>query len=272
MIPTKKLNNGLEIPTIGLGVWQAKGDEAVQAVEWAIEAGYRLIDSAKIYGNEREVGRAIRRSGVKREDLFVTTKLWNSDQGYESALRAFDVSLEALGLDYVDLYLIHWPISQFRTESWRALERIVSSGKCRAIGVANYTVEHLEELKKNSTIKPVVNQVEFHPFLYQKELLEYCQKNNIQLEAYSPLAHGERLSDVRIAAIAKKHEKSNAQIMLRWSIQHGTIVIPKSVKQARIKENLDVFDFELTDEDMQEMDSWNENFRTCWDPTDVKFA
>lgn len=259
------------MPIIGLGVWQAKGDEAAQAVEWALEAGYRLVDTAKIYGNEREVGRAIRRSGIKREDLFITTKLWNSDQGYESALRAFDVSLEALGLEYIDLYLIHWPISQFREQSWRALERIASSGRCRAIGVANYTINHLEQLKKYSTIKPVVNQVEFHPFLYQKELLEYCQKNKIQLEAYSPLAHGERLSDVRVAAIAKKYKKSSAQVMLRWGIQHDVVVIPKSTKQTRIKENLAIFDFELSPEDMQVMDNLNENFRTCWDPTDVKY-
>ncbi len=260
------------MPVIGLGVWQAKGDEAVQAVEWALEAGYRLIDSAKIYGNEREVGRAIRRSGIKREELFVTTKLWNSDQGYESAMRAFDVSLEALGLDYIDLYLIHWPISQFRKESWRALERIASSGRCRAIGVCNYTIEHLEELRKYSTIKPAINQVEFHPFLYQNELLEYCQKNNIQLEAYSPLVHGERLSDVRITEIAKRNNKSNAQVMLRWGIQHGTVVIPKSINSNRIKENIDIFDFELGKEEMQILDSLNEDFRTCWDPTDVKFA
>jgi diketogulonate reductase-like aldo/keto reductase len=267
-IPTKKLNNGLEMPVVGLGTWQsAEGREVEDAVLWALQSGYRLIDTAKIYGNEQGVGRAISQSKIPREELFITTKLWNTDQGYESGLKAFDESLKRLGLNYIDLYLIHWPFVQWtrgenrRKESWQALEEIYQSGRAKAIGVSNYTIEHLEEMKTYAKILPTINQVEFHPFLFQKELMEYCQKESIMLEAYSPLSRGEKINDSHITKIAEKYKKTNAQIMIRWSIQHGNVVIPKSVSQDRIKDNINVFDFELSAEDMAILDSLNENYR-----------
>lgn len=266
----KTLNNGINMPIVGLGVWQTRdGKEVEQAVSTAISVGYRLIDTAAVYKNEAGVGRAVAASGIPREELFITTKLWNTDQGYDSVFRAFERSLQFLQMDYVDLYLIHWPFPGKRMESWRALEKIAGSGQCRAIGVSNYTTEHLTELMDRSAVVPTVNQVEFHPFLYQKELLEFCQKHSIQLEAYSPLAHGEKLQDRRIGVIAKKYDKTNAQIMLRWSLQHGTVVIPKSTNQDRIKENIDLFNFVLSEEDMGILDGLDENFRTCWDPTGI---
>jgi diketogulonate reductase-like aldo/keto reductase len=274
-----KFNNGVEIPVLGLGVWKMQdGREVENAVTWALEAGYRHIDTAKIYGNETGVGRAIADSKLPREQIFVTTKLWNADQGYEPALRAIDESLSRLGMDYVDLYLIHWPFSSNipvarqlqghnRQETWRAMEEILKSGKARAIGVSNYTVEHLEEMRNYAKIMPAVDQVEFHPFLYQTELLAYCKKNDIVLEAYSPLAHGKKLTDPRIAAVAQKYGKTNAQVLIRWSLQRGCVALPKSTHQDRIKENINVFDFELNTEDMVALDGLHENLRTCWDPT-----
>ncbi|MDB5238895.1 MAG: hypothetical protein JWO00_230 [Candidatus Parcubacteria bacterium] len=277
---TIRLTNGTEIPVIGLGVWKAEdGAEVEAAIGHALDAGYRLIDTAMIYGNEEGVGNAIRNSGVPREDIFVTTKLWNEDQGYENALRAIDTSLGLLGLDYVDLYLIHWPGAgniwsgkalNKREETWKAMEEIHASGKAKAIGVSNYTVRHLEEMKKYAKIKPAVNQVEFHPFLYQEELLAYCKDAGIALEAYSPLARGEKLADPRVTEIAKKYGKSNAQVFIRWGLQHGCIVIPKSVREARIKENIDVFDFEISPEDMKAIDALNENLHITWDPSTIE--
>jgi diketogulonate reductase-like aldo/keto reductase len=266
---SKKLADGIEIPVVALGTWKATGSKVREAVKAALAAGYRHIDTAKIYGNEREVGEAIRESGVPRSEIFVTTKLWNADQGYEKAFEAFEKSKAALGLDYIDLYIIHWPEPRTRQDSWRALEEIYAAGKCRAIGVSNYTIKHLKEMKTYAKVMPMVNQVEFHPFLYQKELLEYCASNNIALEAYSPLAHGERQKDKVITAIAQAHSKSNAQIMLRWSLQHGNIILPKSTNPERIGENLAVFDFELTGEEMARLDGLNEDFRTCWDPSEL---
>ncbi|MDP2932931.1 MAG: aldo/keto reductase [bacterium] len=274
-----KLNSGMEIPVLGLGVWKMQdGQEVENAVAWALSAGYRHIDTAKIYGNETGVGRAIAAGNVPREQIFVTTKLWNADQGYKPALRAIDESLSRLGMDYVDLYLIHWPFSSKapvarkllgnkRRETWQAMEEIFKSGKARSIGVSNYTIEHLEEMKNYAKTMPAVDQVEFHPFLYQKELLDYCQKAGIILEAYSPLSHGKKLADPRIAAVAKKYGKTNAQVLIRWSLQRGCVVLPKSTHQDRIEENVDVFDFELSAEDMNALDGLNENLRTCWDPT-----
>ncbi|OQA04031.1 MAG: Glyoxal reductase [bacterium ADurb.Bin400] len=251
-----KLNNDIEMPVIGLGVWQmGKGGATEQPVLWALEAGYRLIDTAMAYDNEREVGNAVRQSGFSRNEIFVTTKLWRGDQGYGSTLQAFDASLSRLKLDYVDLYLVHWPYTgaralEVRSDTWRAMEEVYQSGRVRAIGVSNYTIEHLEEMKSYAKIPPAVNQVEFHPFEYNKELLEYCHNNNISLEAYSPLMRGLGLDDQRITEISKKHGKTNAQILLRWNIQHGNIVIPKSSHLERIKENIDIFDYELSKEDM----------------------
>lgn len=267
MIPTIKLNNGVKIPQLGLGVWQAR----IQAIHWALEAGYRLIDTARIYGNEAEVGDAIRSSGLKREEVFVTTKLWRDDAagGYEKTLRAFDESLKRLGFDYVDLYLIHWPNFEGRKEAWRALEHIHDQGLAKAIGVSNYTVKHLEEMNEYVKGMPAVNQVEFHPFLYQQELLEYSTRRKIVTEAYSPLARGEKLRDKAISEIANRIGKTNAQVMLRWSVQQGLVVIPKSVHRDRILENSQVFDFELSSADMKTLDALSDNYRVAWDPSDV---
>lgn len=274
------LNNKTEIPVIGFGVFRIpEGQEVVNAVKWALGAGYRHIDAAMIYKNEEGVGKGIRESGIPREEIFVTTKLWNTDQGYESALKAIDLSLSKLGLSYVDLYLVHWPTAgdaskgesiNKREETWRAMEEIYRSGKAKAIGVSNYTIRHLEEIKKYVTIQPAVNQVEFHPFLYQEELLNYCKKNGIAFEAHSPLIHGEHLDNEIITNIAKKHAKSGTQVLLRWSLQHGAIPLPKSVHKERIEENLKIFDFELSDEDMKALDSLNENLHLRSDPTNLK--
>ncbi|MHB1907837.1 MAG: aldo/keto reductase [Nitrososphaerales archaeon] len=262
-----KLNESVEIPKLGLGVYQIpKGRASVDAVSYALKIGYRLIDTAAIYGNESEVGKAVRDSGIAREEIFVTTKLWNSEHGYEKALRAFDGSLKRLGLDFVDLYLIHWPESR-RDESWRALVELKKQGKCRTIGVSNYMINHLEELLQSSDIVPTVNQVEFNPFLYQKDLLAYCEKKKIQLEAYSPLARAARIRDPRLKEVAEKHSKTPAQIMIRWCLQHNVIPIPKSSNPKRIEENMQVFDFELSPKDMKVLDSLDEDLHENWDPT-----
>ena len=264
---TIKLNNGVSMPLLGLGVYQSTPGKTTQsAVKYALHNGYRLVDTARVYGNEQDVGLAVRESGRRREDIFVTTKLWNSDHGYDSALRACEESLRRLDMKYVDLYLIHWPEGR-RNDSWRALVRLLKEGKCRAIGVSNYTIQHLEELKAASDVVPAVNQVEFHPFLYQKSLLDYCRDHGIQLEAYSPLTRGERLNDPRVTGIAKKCSRTPAQVLIRWSLQHSLVVIPKSVRTDRILENSQVFGFTLSSEDMTHLDSLNEDFRTCWDPS-----
>ena len=267
---TVKLNNNVQMPILGLGVYQTPpGGVTRNAVKFALTVGYRHVDTARIYGNEADVGEAVRKSGLPREDLFVTTKLWNSDQGYDSTLRACEASLKRLGLDYLDLYLIHFPVPETRKESWRAMDTLLQSGKCRAIGVSNFTIHHLEELLEEREVTPAVNQVEFHPFLYQKELLEYCQRKGIQVEAYSPLARGERFKHPRITMLATKYSKSPAQLMIRWGLQHGLVVIPKSTRDGRIRENSQVFDFEISVEDMRSLDSLNEELRLNWDPTSV---
>lgn len=276
---TVTLSNGIKMPVIGLGTYLSNNDEeVVNAVKWALSAGYRLIDTAMTYDNEEGIGKGIRESGVKREELFITTKLWNTDQGYDNTLQAIDTSLEKLGLTYVDLYLIHWPTADDkgvvsinkREETWKAMEEIYKSGKAKAIGVSNYTIRHLEEMKNYAKITPMVNQVEFHPFLYQEELLNYCKQNNIQLEAYRPLTKGKKLNNKTIKEIANKYNKTDAQILLRWSLQHGCVAIPKSVHKERIEENINIFDFELSAEDMEKLDSLNENLHLCWDPTNLK--
>jgi diketogulonate reductase-like aldo/keto reductase len=277
------LNDGQQIPLLGLGVWQIRaGGSCEAAVAAALEAGYRHIDTASMYGNEASVGAALRMSGIPRENIFVTTKLWNSDHG--NAERALDTSLRKLKLDYVDLYLIHYPVRQ-RRQSWRALEALRSKGKARSIGVSNFTIRHLTELLAETDTVPAVNQVEFHPYLYQKGLLDFCVAKRIVIEAYSPLTHGKRLADPKLVAVAKRYSsagpqigdgstrpaatKSTAQILIRWALQHGLVVIPKSANRKRIFENADVFDFEITARDMQLLDSFNEDLRTCWDPTDA---
>ncbi len=264
-----KLNNSVEMPVLGLGVYQSPPGKTTQnAVEYALDCGYRHIDTARIYGNERDVGDGLRESGVAREKVFVTTKLWNGDHGYDSTIRACEASLERLGLRYLDLYLVHWPVEKLRGESWKAMATLLKQGKCRAIGVSNYTTRHLRELLEASDTVPAVNQVEFHPFLYQTELLEFCQSHGIQLEAYSPLTRGERLNHPKILSIAANHRKTPAQVLIRWGLQHGLVVIPKSVRKERIVENSQVFEFTLAREEMDALDALNENFRTCWDPTE----
>ncbi len=266
-----KLNNNIEIPRLGLGVYLCKaGKETFNAVTWALGNGYRHIDTARAYKNEGDVGKAVKESGIKREDIFITTKLWNQDQGYENALKAFDASMDDLGLDYVDLYLIHWPIEGKRRESWRALEKIYIDGRAKSIGVSNYTIKLLKEMDNYTEIKPVINQVEFHPFLFQEDLLEYCRIKNVQLEAYSPLVRAEKFDDPYVKILAEKYSKSPAQLMIRWSLQHDLVVIPKSAHKERIKENSEVFDFEISAEDMEKMDSLNQDYRIAWDPTNVE--
>jgi methylglyoxal/glyoxal reductase len=265
---TKKLNSGIEIPLLGLGVYQIPSGRATEeAVKYALKVGYRHFDTAKLYGNEESVGKSVREGGVPREQVFVTTKLWNSDHGYESAIRACEDSLRKLGLGYIDLYLIHWPVQGLRRDSWRALVEMKRRGACRSIGVSNYTIDHLRELLDDSDEIPDVNQVEFNPFLYQEELLQFCNDHRIQLEAYSPLTRGYKLRHPTVMEVAKRYSKSPAQVMVRWSLQHGLVVIPKSSHPERIKENSEVYDFNLTAGDMARLDALSESLRTDWDPT-----
>jgi diketogulonate reductase-like aldo/keto reductase len=259
------------MPWLGLGVYRiAAGGSCVRAVAHALSIGYRHIDTAALYGNEEDVGRAVRESGVPRSEVFVVTKLWNSDQGYASAIKACNASLAKLKLDYVDLYLIHWPESGRRLDSWRALVELNRQGKCRSICVSNYTIAHLKELLASSDVKPSVNQVEFSPFLYQRDLLEFCRSHAIQLEAYCPLTRGEKLKDPTVGGIARRHGRTPAQVLLRWALQHEVVVIPKSGNPARITENAGLFDFTLDGRDMSALDALDADFRACWDPTRVR--
>lgn len=267
---TLRLNNGVEIPRLGLGVFRApRGEETRRAVVQALSVGYRHIDTARIYGNEKDVGTGVRDSGLPRSESFVTTKLWNEDQGYDSTLRACERSLKELGLEYVDLYLIHWPVQGQRLESWRAMERLLADGKCRAIGVSNFMPHHLEELLGKARVVPAVNQVELSPFLSQMELRRYCEGKGIAVEAYSPLTRGQRLGHPTLVEVARRHGKTPAQVLIRWCLQHGLIVIPKSTREERIRENADVFGFELSAEDMRVLDGLNEDLHVAWNPTDV---
>jgi diketogulonate reductase-like aldo/keto reductase len=260
-----RLNNGLEIPMLGLGVYQSPpGRPTRQAVQYALEIGYRHIDTAKIYDNEADVGTAVKESGLHRDDIFITTKVWNSDQGYDSTIKACSTSLARLGLGYIDLYLIHWPVMGLSIKTWKAMEQLLKEGKVKAIGVSNYMIDHLEEILYDSDVVPSVNQVEFHPFLYQQDLLHFCEKKGIQLEAYSPLTRAKRLEDPNIVKLAKKYEKTPAQILIRWSLQHGLVVLPKSIHKDRIKQNTEVFDFDLKTEDMTILDSLNEDLQTVF--------
>ncbi|OCA84742.1 aldo/keto reductase [Pradoshia sp. D12] len=268
---TVTLHNGVEMPWLGLGVFKVQeGEEVIQSVKAAIQNGYISIDTAAIYGNEEGVGQAIKESGVPREDLFITTKLWNSEQGYESTLKAFDESMEKLGLDYLDLYLIHWPGKDKYKETWKAFEKLYKDGRVRAIGVSNFLVHHLEDLIATAEIKPMVNQVEFHPHLTQEDLRAYCKKEGIQLEAWSPLKQGQLLDNPVLKEIAEKHNKSVAQVILRWDLQHGVVTIPKSIKEHRIIENSSIFDFELSAEDMERIDQLNQDSRAGSHPDTMK--
>ena len=262
------LVDGERMPVFGLGVWKmARGAETRNAVRAALEAGYRLFDTASLYGNEADVGQAIRESGVPRSDVFVTTKLWNDDQGFDSALHAFERSQRRLAIGEVDLYLIHWPVPGRRLESWRALEKLHAEHKCKSIGVSNFTTEHLDELLKANRATPSVDQVEFSPFLFQRDLLDRCRSLRIQLEAYAPLTRGQRLADATVAGIAADHQRTPAQVVLRWALQHDVVVIPKSARPERIRENADVFGFSLSSAEMDRLDALSRDYHTSWDPT-----
>ncbi|KHF40394.1 glyoxal reductase [Halalkalibacter okhensis] len=269
---TVTLHNGVEMPWFGLGVFKVEdGQEVVDSVLAAIKAGYRSIDTAAIYGNEEGVGKAIKESGVERSDLFITSKVWNADQGYESTLKAFDTSLNKLGLDYLDLYLIHWPKAGTYKDTWKALEMLYKEGRVKAIGVSNFHIHHLKDLLQDAEIKPMVNQVEYHPHLAQLELRAFCKEQEIQLEAWSPLKQGELLTDDTITSIAAKYEKSPAQVILRWDLQNEVITIPKSVKEERIIDNANIFDFSLSEEDMQAINQLNKDERVGPDPDNFDF-
>ncbi|KIF77676.1 oxidoreductase [Streptomyces sp. 150FB] len=271
-VPTLTLNNGVTMPQLGYGVWQIPDDEAVSAVGAALEAGYRSIDTAAVYGNEEGTGKAIAGSGIARDELFVTTKLGNGDQGYDSTLRAFDASLEKLGLDHVDLYLIHWPMpaKDRYVDSYKAFEKILADGRARAIGVSNFLPEHLERLTGETSVVPAVNQIELHPQLQQSESRAAHATHGIATEAWSPLGQGKGLLDIpTVVAIARKHGKTPAQVVLRWHLQLGNVVIPKSVTPSRIRENIDVFGFELDADDLAAFSALDEGRRIGGNPAEV---
>ncbi|PUA37114.1 aldo/keto reductase [Paenibacillus elgii] len=273
---TTTLNNGKAMPWFGIGVFKVEeGPELVDAVKAAVAHGYRSIDTAAIYDNERSVGQAIhealQETGLSREDLFVTSKVWNADLGYEATLAAYETSLEKLGLDYHDLYLIHWPVAGKYKDAWRALEALYKAGRVKAIGVSNFQIHHLEDLMKDAEIKPMVNQVELHPRLSQQALRDFCAQHDIQIEAWSPLMQGQLLDNPVLQEIGARHGKSVAQVILRWDLQHGIVTIPKSTKAHRIIENASVFDFELTGEEMARIDALNQNLRVGPDPDNFDF-
>ena len=261
-----ELNNGVTMPLLGLGVYDMYNQEAEKAILQALEIGYRLIDTASMYNNEVEVGNAIRQSGLPREAIFLTTKVNDSDHGYDQALRAFESSQRKLNCDYIDLYLVHWPIRNKRQDTWRALERLYQEGQVRAIGVANYLEPFLDELLPSATIVPTVNQVEFSPYLFLKDLLQRCRQEKIVLQAYTPLVRGERFSDPKLQALVKKYDKTPAQIILRWALQLGVSTIPKSANPKRLQENFDLFDFSITDADMAYLATFNEDYRVVPSP------
>ncbi|CAH0344230.1 aldo/keto reductase [Bacillus sp. CECT 9360] len=269
---TITLNNGVKMPQLGFGVFKVEsGSQTVDSVKKALEVGYRAIDTAAIYKNEEGVGQAIRESGIPRAELFITSKVWNSDQGYESTLKAYDESLKRLGLEYLDLYLIHWPVKGKYNDTWRALEKLYKDGKVRSIGVSNFHVHHLEDLFANSEIKPVIDQVELHPRLSHEELRDFCQKHEMKVQAWGPLGQGHLIEEPTLKHIADKHGKTTAQVLIRWHLQHDIVVIPKSVTPSRIEENAQVFDFELSMDEMNKIDALNLNERFGADPDNFNF-
>ncbi|MGE7924475.1 aldo/keto reductase [Viridibacillus arvi] len=269
---TKTLHNGVEMPRFGLGVYKMTDrEEAIQAMTTAIDTGYIAIDTASLYNNEVEVGEAVKASNVRREDLFITSKVWNADQGYDETLRAFETSLKKLDMDYLDLYLTHWAVPDKFKDTYRAIERLYDEKLLRATGVSNHQIHHLEEIFASANVKPMVNQIEVHPYLTQVEVRDFCTANDIAVTAWSPLARGKIIDDAAITSIGQKYGKSAAQVVIRWHLQLGNIVIPKSVTPSRIKANAQVFDFELTNEDMLLISALNKNERTGADPDNFSF-
>lgn len=269
---TATLNNGTTMPMLGLGTWQsAEGEEAERAVAWALEAGYRHIDTAAIYKNERSVGKAVRQSGIPRDELFITTKLWNTDIRSGDVRGAFDASLEKLGLEYVDLYLVHWAVPDQYLAAWEKMEGLYRSGRTKAIGVSNFMIEHLDAVLEHGEVVPAVNQCEWHPKLQSPKLVEHCRVNGIQFESWSPLMRGKHLDDPTLVRIAKRYGKTPAQVIIRWNLQSNVVVIPKSASRERIVENADVFDFELDDEDMTAIRAMDADERMGFDPYHVDF-
>jgi methylglyoxal/glyoxal reductase len=261
------LNNGVSIPWLGIGLWKVyEEEEVVNTIKSAVQFGYRSIDTAANYKNEESVGKAIKKVDVSRNELFITTKVWNTHQGYESTLNAFEESRKKLDLEYIDLFLIHWPVKGKYKETWKALEKLYKEGFVRAIGVSNFQEHHLQDLLKDCQVKPMVNQVEFHPYLTQKSLHTFCKEHNIQLEAWSPLMKGKVVNIPQIKTLAKKYNKTCAQIVLRWNIQLGVVTIPKSVNKDRIKENADLFDFNLDQNDIDLLNNLNRDYRIGPDP------
>ncbi|MFI5271309.1 MAG: aldo/keto reductase [Candidatus Saccharimonadales bacterium] len=269
-VPEVELRDGHKIPQVGLGLWQVRDEEQFDvAVEAAVKAGYRHFDSAQIYKNEHMLGRAWKKSGLNRKDIFITTKIAVNNFKYGTVHESFKESLEKLQTDYVDLLLLHFPVTFLRKKAWQALEEIQKNGGANSIGVSNYTIRHLKEMESYSGVVPAVNQVELHIFLQQPELVEYCKENNIVVEAYSPLAHAHEMNDETINSIAKKHDKTYAQVMLRWLLQKDLVILPKSVTPSRIAENIDIFDFELDEDDLAKIANLDKDMRTCWSPVHV---
>lgn len=269
---TVPLHGSVDIPLLGFGVYKVTpGAETEDAVAAALDVGYRHIDTAALYRNERDVGKAIAASGIDRSELFITTKLWNSNQGYEATLSALDRSLEKLGLDYVDLYLIHWPKPEHTEGTWRAMEQIQAAGKARAIGVSNFLIDHLDQLAETATVMPSINQIEFHPHLQSADLVSYCADRGIVVEAWSPLKHGQIIGDPELEVIAEAHGVTVAQVVLRWMLQRGVVTLPKSITPSRIAENKDLYGFALTEEEVAAIDAMDRGERVGPDPGDFDF-
>ncbi|HVS79181.1 MAG TPA: aldo/keto reductase [Candidatus Saccharimonadales bacterium] len=270
-VPNLRMNNGKTIPQIGFGLWRVTDKkECIDSIEWALEAGYRHFDDAQAYENEQYLGEVVRNSKIPRDELFITTKIRTANLASDDVVPTFEESLKKLQMDYVDLLLIHFPVTETRAGAWKRLEELHGAGKAKSIGVSNYMVKHLEELLANCKVKPVVNQIELSVGLQMPEVVEFCKKNDIIVEAYTPLAEGNYFDDPTLKTIAEKHNKSVAQVMLRWCVDYGTVPLVKSVHQDRIKSNLDIFDFKLDADDMAKIKAMDENHRTNWDPTNVE--